>query len=137
MGNDNNEGDAESSNGYESPTDASITDQSTAAISPDTIHDLLSSARRRHLISYLLERQDETVAVDDVIDWLTREEHPDRGPIAHRERVAIDIHHVHIPKLANAGVIEHDPVAETIRYDGPEALASLLAATKEFEATEE
>lgn len=137
MGNDNNEGDAESSNGYKSPTDASITDQSTPEISPDTIHDLLSSARRRRLISYLLERQDETVALDDVIDWLTREEHPDPGPIAHRERVAIDIHHVHIPKLANAGVIQHDPVAETIRYEGPEALATLLAATNEFEATED
>lgn len=137
MGNDNDEGDAESSNDYNSPTDASRTEKRTAGVSPDTIHDLLSSGRRRHLISYLLERQDETVGVDEVIDWITREERPDPGSIGHRERVAIDLHHVHIPKLADAGVIEHDPVAETIRYDGPEALATLLAASNEFEAQEE
>lgn len=137
MGNDNNEGDAESSNGYESPTDVGIPEQRTAETSSDTILRLLSNERRRRLISFLLERQDERVPVDDVIDYLTREERPDPGPVVHRERVAIDLHHAHIPILADAGVIEHDPVAETVRYEGPDVLATLLAATYEYERQEE
>lgn len=131
------EGDAESSDGNDSPTDADIHEQRSARTSTDTLHDLLSNGRRRHLLSYLVNRPDETVPVDDVIDHITRDERPDPGPVPHSERVEIDLHHVQLPKLTEAGVIEHDPVAETVRYDGPEALATLLAVTDEVEAEEE
>lgn len=137
MNNDDREGDAESSNGNNSPTDTNIHEQRSTRISTDTIHDLLSNGRRRHLLSYLVNRPDETVPIDGVIDRIMRDERPDLGPVPHRERVEVDLHHVHLPKLADAGVIEHDPVAETVRYDGPEALATLLAVTDEVEAQEE
>ncbi len=136
MGNDNFEGDAESPNSFASPTDTRTPGQRPARLSTDTVHRILSSERRRHLLSYLIDWPDDTTSVDEVVDHITQEERPTPGPISHRERVAIDLHHVHLPKLADAGVIEHDPVAETIRYEAPEGLATLLAATDEFEAEE-
>ena len=137
MNEDNHDGHTENSTARQPSTNVDSPNERSARTSTDLLHHLLSNERRRLLLSYLIERPGERVTVDDVTDWITEQEQPDPGPVSHRDRVTIDLHHVHLPKLADAGVIEHDPVTETIRYEGPEALAILLAATDEIEAEEE
>lgn len=137
MTEDNHDGHTENDTPPQPSTDVNSPNENSARTSTDLIYHLLSNERRRILLSSLLERPDERVPVDDVIDEIARHERPDPGPVSHRDRVTIDLHHVHLPKLADAGVIEHDPVTRTVRYEGPEALAILLAATDEIETQEE
>lgn len=96
------------------------------AESADVLFDLLANERRRHLLSALEERGDERVTFEELVDAVTAAEWPEPGPATHRERVVIDLHHVHLPKLADAGLIELDPVAGTVRYDGSPMVARLL-----------
>lgn len=99
--------------------------------STDELHRLLTNSRRRLLLSYLTGRGDDPASVDDLVDAVAERERPDPGPATHRDRIAIDLHHVHLPKLADVGVIDYDPVAGTVRYDGSGELESLLATSNE------
>ena len=117
----------------ETPSKASAPHNADSEVDAGTLLHLLATDRRRLFVSYLADRPDETVDVDEVVDAITEAEWPDPGPATHRERVPIDLHHVHLPKLADAEVIDFDPVAETVRYDGPEALGTLLEATNAIE----
>jgi hypothetical protein len=94
---------------------------------------MLANERRRHLLEYLTHRPGEVVPVDVLEDAVMERERPAPGPLRHRHRVQIDLHHVQLPKLADAGVIEHDPVESTVRYIGPDELADLLDATAAIE----
>lgn len=101
--------------------------------STDTLYQLLADDRRRRVLSFLTRNSGEAVSVDRLVDDITEHEWPDPGPASHRERVAIDLHHVHLPKLADAGVIDHDPVDETVRYEGSESITILLDAADDIE----
>ena len=96
------------------------------SISVGEIHRLLGNARRRRLLASLADRPEDTVPVDEIIDVVAAGERPDPGPATHRERVAIDLHHVHLPSLADHGVIDFDPVDGTVQYDAPDALSTML-----------
>lgn len=109
----------------------------TDQLSPDTIHRLLANARRRALLSYLTSRPGEEVPVEDVVAVVAEAEHPDRGPCSHRERIATDIHHVHLPKLASAEVVSFDPVAWTVRYEPDRELQAFLAMSDAIEERDE
>lgn len=95
-------------------------------LTTDEAHRLLTSSRRRLLLSYLSTGPNGPVPVDELIDVVAKRECPDPGPATHRERILIDLHHVHLPRLADAGVLDYDPVAETVRYDGSAKLQSIL-----------
>lgn len=93
----------------------------------DEVLQLLASERRRTALSALRDRRGEPVPVDLLVDLVAERERPPPGPASHRELVEIDLHHVHLPRLADAGVIAYDPVEETVRYEEAELLESLLA----------
>jgi len=48
------------------------------------------------------------------------------------ETVAIALHHVHLPKLAEGGVIDYDPRSETVRYCGRPDRERLLGLADEW-----
>lgn len=98
--------------------------------SSSDLHRLLESPRKRRLLAHLVDRPDVPISVDELVDAVADGERSAPGPETHRRRVAIALHHVHLPKVADAGVIEYDPVAGTVRYDGSEALEYLLAASE-------
>lgn len=96
---------------------------------------LLANERRRTVLSALSGCRGETLPFDQVVDLVAEREHPPPGPVPHRELVEIDLHHVHLPVLADAGAIAYDPVEATVRYEESELLESLLvAATADEEA---
>lgn len=93
----------------------------------DEVHRLLASERRREALSYLTARAGEAVDVDELVSVVAESERPDPGPVSHRERVETDLHHVHLPKLADAGVVSFDPVAGTVRYEPVPKIAAFIA----------
>ncbi|WP_436926706.1 DUF7344 domain-containing protein [Halosimplex amylolyticum] len=119
MNNDGNSDTRPSSNGgsYES---------SEEGVSLDEVHHVLGRKRRRGVLSYLTDHPGEPVPVDELVDIVVERERPGPGPATHRVRVETDLHHVHLPKLADTGIIEFDPVAETVRYTTSEKLEAIL-----------
>lgn len=114
---------------HPSPDAGSWQDRSEA----DALYRLLADERRRQILSFLTDRVGEPVLVDRLVDEVAENERPDPGPANHRDRVAIDLHHVHIPKLADTDVVEHDPLDGTVTYEGPVSIAVLLDAADEIE----
>lgn len=89
----------------------------------------LASERRRAVLYFFHGSSADVASVDDLVDHVAaRSDDP-------RERVAIGLHHVTLPKLGETGVVEYDPRSGTVRYRGDSMVETLLAATKEIEDT--
>lgn len=78
---------------------------------------LLAAARRRYALAYLAGRS-HPVALADLAEAVAVREHGD--PIAaipdpEVRRIYLSLYHLHVPKLAEAGVIEYDPDRKAIR----------------------
>lgn len=120
-----------------SPTSGERRTVGTDHLPVDEVHHYLASARRRWILAYLTTRSEETLSVDELVDVVTNREPPSDGPGTHRERVEIDLHHVQLPKLATAGILEYDPVEETVEYSGTESLEALLAVGEQLQPSDD
>ncbi|WP_336000022.1 DUF7344 domain-containing protein [Halorientalis halophila] len=86
-----------------------------AAVTPpiDEVFELLSDSRRRRVCLYLRRSGVEVTELSDLIDALASED-----DAVDRDRLAIDLHHRHLPKLDDAGIVDYDPRSHTARYWG-------------------
>lgn len=110
---------------------------SAERMTTDEVHRLLASERRRLLLTYLAKEADGVVPFDDLVDAIAERERPGPGPATHRDRVVADLYHVHLPKLADAEVIEYDPVEETVEYRASGRFKALLDVSSYLEEEEE
>lgn len=98
-------------------------------LSTTQLLETLASERRRTVLSYLLACSAERIHREAIVDGLLEREPCEPGPATHRERLEIDLHHVHLPKLADADIIEYDPTSGAVVYRASSDLESLLART--------
>ncbi|MFC4450320.1 DUF7344 domain-containing protein [Halorussus aquaticus] len=103
----------------------------------DTLFDILAESRRRYALYTLLGTGDgladvETVA-DEVAMWEAR---TDDDPITEslREEIADELREEHLPRLADADVVEYDARSDVVRYWRQPTLEEYLEHThyKEF-----
>lgn len=93
-----------------------------ATPSLDLVFDLLADRRRRYALYYLYDQPDGVATIEEVTNHVvaleTREAGPKQGPtISERKRsVRVELQHVHLPKLEDAGVLDIDQRSETLRY---------------------
>lgn len=80
---------------------------------------VLANKRRRLAIALLVDRTD-TMGLDDLAKEITEEETGMLDDGARVERVSVSLHHVHLPKLDAAGVLNYDP--DTHRIEPLEGL---------------
>jgi hypothetical protein len=73
------------------------------SVSSDTLFSILSHRHRRYALAYLLEREG-PVAVESLVSHVADRIDCEDG----RDRIALQFHHNHLPKLANARLIEYD-----------------------------
>ncbi|USZ67494.1 hypothetical protein NGM10_12240 [Halorussus salilacus] len=83
-------------------------DHGSRARSLDAIFELLVTERRRNAL-YVLYRSPGPLSVSALAEEVAALEGADP------ERVATALHHVHLPKLADAGVVEYD--GDAVRLD--------------------
>lgn len=95
-------------------TDTTYTGTPTTqgTLSPSTIFSLLAEERRRYTLQYLGRRVG-AVPLGEVAEQIAlREDDPSRDRY---ERVITGLHHIHVPRLCDAGVIRYDPERETLK----------------------
>lgn len=82
----------------------------------------LASAERRRIALGLLEEADLPIALEELATAITDRETeldtpdaetstPDAGDV---ERVAISLHHVHLPLMADLGVVDYDAASKRV-----------------------
>lgn len=86
-----------------------------SAVNTDDFFDLLSNSRRQYVLSYLQKMNDDVVELPELVEWVLTQE-------ANRasdqwDAIVIGLHHIHLPKLADCGLIDYDARSGTIRYD--------------------
>ena len=93
--------------------------------STDLLFELLADRRRRHILYCLTDQPDGVAEFTDLVDAVVgHEPETDAGD---RETIRTGLYHVHLPKLAEAGVIDYDTRSETVRYSRQPLLEECLA----------
>ncbi|WP_331236472.1 DUF7344 domain-containing protein [Natronorarus salvus] len=77
-------------------------------LAPDERYSLLASARRRLALDLLAETT-ATLDLEEFAAGIVAREGTIPADSDAIERVAISLHHVHLPALADADVLEYDP----------------------------
>lgn len=91
--------------------DASFSESRSTPDSPsrDAFYDVLADRRRRYAVESLGECQTPMAVADLASEVAKRERAAPLTEISaeERERVAISLHHIHLPKLADCDVVEY------------------------------
>ena len=110
--------------------------QSTLGV--DAALELLRDERRRVVLARLRAREGEEVP----LEWLAQQVADARSIVANRpstrpgqgtQRIAVSLHHVQLPRLADTGVVAYDEDERTCRYLGDDTLEALLDAVRKQE----
>ena len=91
-------------------------------LTPDHLFDVFASERRRILLAVLHERSPPVSTVDLAEAVAGRE--ADDAPRDLVDRVQVSLHHAHLPKLSDSGIVAYDPGQSVVRdvADGIETL---------------
>lgn len=86
--------------------------RSTVSITESERHDLLAKERRRVAVDVLTEAGSMTLEelASEVVD--RRHDSTDEDAI---ERARTSLHHVHLPKMVDIGVIDYDPETKRVQ----------------------
>lgn len=88
----------------------------------DSILETFADKRRRLVIEYLRDTSDGVASYDGLVDFVLR--HSDTQQES--ENIRSQLHHVTLPKLEEADIIEYNRRSATVRYD-PCSIADDLA----------
>ncbi|ODR80546.1 hypothetical protein BG842_03565 [Haladaptatus sp. W1] len=80
---------------------------------------LLQHEHHRAIISYFDQKTTDSAVFDDLVEYIVSSDLKRGAKSAERrEQVTIELLHSHLPRLADADVLEYDPRSETVRYWG-------------------
>lgn len=85
-------------------------------LSLDATLELLANYDRRCILEYLMESQHGTATVDELVEHLLEKQAERTGERPAYDHVLTTLHHIHVPKLVDAGVVEYDARSQEIRY---------------------
>lgn len=102
-----------------------LQDATDDAVTMDTLV-ILEDHHRRLLLRYFVETSDRTASIDECVSYILQAEMEGPGEPPSRDGVEIALHHIHIPKLADAGILEYDARHRTVRYRGHDRLEASL-----------
>lgn len=95
------------------------------ALSVSTVFDVLSDEKRRHALYYLLEDASGTAEASEIADHLQSVGFGSRW--SGREAVLAALHHRHLPRMEDAGLVEYEGEGGAVRYLGDPLVEECLA----------
>ncbi|USZ70428.1 DUF7344 domain-containing protein [Natronosalvus halobius] len=97
----------------------------------------LSDRHRRQLVAYMHTINKDLFHLDDLAQIIAiQETDPSEVSEEKREQVKIELHHRHLPKLDDAGLIEYDSRNGDVRYRGTTD-SELIDVSQFLNSTEE
>ncbi|WP_458186945.1 DUF7344 domain-containing protein [Haladaptatus sp. NG-WS-4] len=94
------------------------------SIAIDDILKAVADSQRRHILSYLSSNSEAHCSVAEVVDHLqSKATGADQSQRHLRQR----LHHVHLPKLMNLGLITYNAETQKVQYTEHQQLESLLS----------
>lgn len=89
----------------------------------DRFYEALSNDLRREVLAILQERREEVLTLEELVDAVDGGEvSTDGGTGRPGNRVPISLHHHHLPKLDDAGIVSYDADERRVVYEGHTAL---------------
>lgn len=126
-GGDGDEGCGNGDEGFPPPEPTVPREVVGETISLDTLFGLLSNERCRRTVATLHELPANVIELGELVDHVVeREAEASDGSEAHRQRVAVALHHRLLPKLSDAAVLDYDARSKTVRYRGDDRAAAYL-----------
>jgi len=101
---------------------------------PDVLFQALATTMRRRMLWYVLANAETTT--DELADVLAGWESTTAGVVgpSEREEIRIELHHVHLPLLVAADLIEYDSEAETIEVAAmPEPVREIIRHARQYD----
>lgn len=98
----------------------------------DALLAALADPSRRAVLRYLATSGTDTATVDELADLLC-DRAPDGRGDPDPDRVRIGLLHVHLPMLADLGVVDYDRRSRDLRYPGNDRLERLLGQIRSLE----
>lgn len=95
----------------------------------DAIFEALTHEHRRMIFAYLAEQPEVDVDCTEVVDYLSLHDTSESD----HETLDIQCHHVHFPKLDEAGLITHDVERNTVHIEQREVIENLVDLIEELE----
>jgi len=101
-------------------TQRSVSRNPTVTDRLDTIFGLLCNPRHRYLLYYLVSVDGEVFELADAVTVVRNHEIAGTEMDDHpsRKEVRTTLHHTHLPRLADAEILDYDPRQGTIRLTG-------------------
>lgn len=95
------------------------------AAGADDIHELLADRQRRHALAYLHDKPEDVATREELASHVSSR-HPESPS---EEYVVAELHHVSLPKLEDAGLLEYDPRSGAVRFYGHPEIGHFLDET--------
>ena len=110
--------------------------ESGNSVSPDVVLSVIANEYRRAVLRSLNRTEGKEVGLSTLTDEVA--EHVRGEPLVdeQRQRVRIALHHNHLPKLEECGMIVHDTETDLVRNVTGELGQKLLAVVEPYEAGE-
>lgn len=84
------------------------------SISPEKIFELFSARQRCLIFAYLENTDDGRASVSGLVSYVSQHPCADDSP----SDVKIQLQHVHLPKIAEAGLLDYDCDGDNVQYIG-------------------
>ncbi len=114
------------------PTEAVGRSSNSDEPTVDEIFHLLANRRRRIILSYLMEQPD-PIHINELTNHVAgreTEKQPNDNLSETAAAISTNLHHVHLPKLTAARLVEYEQDTEKVRLEHPpEPVEEILAHT--------
>lgn len=90
---------------------------SEESLARETVFEILRNERRRHVLRYLKAHDGESVAFEDLLEYVTARENDvpiEELTATQRKRTYAGLTQVHLPMLEERGVIQYDPETKEV-----------------------
>ena len=103
-----------------------ISNENEYSPSLNAILEVLAHHHRREILRALVGAPDHTASVDELAGRICDREIERTGERPGRDQIEMALHHVHLPKLADLGLVEYDARSQELRYRRNDLLENLL-----------
>ena len=108
-------------------------EETSGKLSLDACLELLADRQRRVIMRTFLDSDTDHASIDELISAISSEEAARTGERPGHDSVASTLFHVHLPKFADADVLDYDTRHLEVRYTGDPRIEEVYRMIREFE----